>query len=507
MKEKSLKSLEFDRIREMLSELCIFEENKEKMLGITPVDDIEVVTEQLLKTNTLASYIYQYSDPRLDTAAGAYDAVVHSQKGAVLTCAEILTVARMYRNFERIKKWYFQYPRTDEVLDWQVSSITENPQLEKAITDAILSDILVADTASDALYDVRRKIKATEGAVRDKLDTIVRSQTYQKYLQEAVVTIRQNKFVIPVKAEYKNEINGVIHDVSSSGSTFFIEPNAIVELNAKVMQLYNQEQEEINKILSNFSNMISSNGAMFFDSYKKLVELDEYMSRAKLAIRQDAIMPRINQELKFNLKKARHPLIDKKTVVPTDISLGFGYDTMIITGPNTGGKTVALKTAGLLCTMVGCGLMIPAHEDSTVCLFSSILVDIGDEQSIQQSLSTFSGHMTNIVSIMNEVDDKSLVLVDELGAGTDPVEGAALAVSIIEHLRSKGAKIAATTHYPEIKMYALETVGVENGSCEFDVATLRPTYRLLIGVPGRSNAFAISSRLGLCDSIIDRAKE
>ena len=394
MKTKSLKAIEFNRILAQLSELCIFADNKKQALELMPSADIEFVREELLKADVLTAYIYKYSDPRLDSAQGAYEAVVHSQKGAMLSCAELLTVARMYRNFDRIKKWYFRYERNDSILDWQISSITENPHLEKAITDAIISDNQVADTASDGLYDVRRKIKQAESSVRDKLDNIIRSQTYQKYLQEAVVTIRQNKFVIPVKAEHKNDIPGVVHDVSSSGSTFFVEPAIIADLNAKIMQLYNQEQEEINKILFKFSQMIANNSGFFIDSYNKLLDIDKYIARAKLAIRMDAIMPKVNEELQFNLVKARHPLIEKSKVVPVDISIGFDYDTMIITGPNTGGKTVSLKTAGLLCAMAAAGMLIPAHESSSVCLFDNILVDIGDEQSIQQSLSTFSGQNT-----------------------------------------------------------------------------------------------------------------
>lgn len=507
MKEKSLKSLEFDEIRKQLSQFCIFDDNKEKALHIVPMENHEEVEQELLKTDVITAYILKYSDPRLDHAQGCYQAVVHSQKSAMLSCAEILTVGRMYRNFQRIKSWYFQYERSNDVLDWLVASITENPQLEKAISEAILSDTQVADTASDGLYEVRKKIKQTESAVRDKLDNIIRSQTYQKYLQDAVVTIRQNKFVIPVKAEYKNEIHGVVHDVSSSGATYFIEPSAIVELNAKIMQLYNLEQEEINKILMKFSSLIASGATLFFDSYEKIVALDAVIARAKLAIKHEAVKPKVNCNLQFHLKKARHPLIDKKVVVPTDISLGETYDTMIITGPNTGGKTVSLKTAGLLCAMACCGLLIPAHETSSICVFKNILVDIGDEQSIQQSLSTFSGHMTNIAKILNLADENSLVLMDELGAGTDPAEGAALALSIIEQLRKQGSKVMATTHYGELKIFALETPGVQNASCEFDTETLKPTYKIIMGVPGKSNAFYISQRLGLNPAIIQQAKQ
>ena len=506
MKEKSLNSIEYNVITRQLADFCVFAENKEASVKLVPFTDIEQVAESLLSTDTVMSYMLKYGNPSLDSAEGCYGAVVHSGKGAMLSCAELLTVARMYRNFDRIKKWYLQYERGSDVIDWTVMSITENPQLEKTIFDSILSDNQVADNASDELYDIRRKIKRAESAVRERLESFIRSSAYQKYLQEAVVTIRQNKFVIPVKAEYKGEINGTVHDVSSSGSTYFIEPASVAELNNKIMQLFNEEQDEINKILTRLSTMVSQNSVMFFDSYEKMLKIDMIVAKAKLAIKMDAVMPKINSDLKFSLKKARHPLIDKKVVVPTDIEVGFDYDSMIITGPNTGGKTVSLKTAGLLCAMACTGMLIPAHESSSVCVFENILVDIGDEQSIEQSLSTFSGHMKNIGMILKQANEKSLVLMDELGAGTDPAEGAALALSIIEKLRSKGSKVMATTHYGELKVYALETPGVQNASCEFDTNTLMPTYKIIMGVPGKSNAFYISKRLGIEDDIIENAK-
>jgi len=506
VKEKSLKSIEYNVITQQLSELCVFNENKEAAVKLVPFTDVEQVGESLLCTDTVMSYMLKYGNPSLDSANGCYDAVVHSTKGGMLSCAELLTVARMYRNFDRIKKWYLQYERNTDAMDWTVMSMTENPQLEKLIFENILSDKQGADNPSDELYDIRRKIKKAESAVRERLESYIRNTSYQKYLQEAVITIRQNKFVIPVKAEFKNEINGTVHDVSSSGSTYFIEPAAVAELNNKIMQLFNEEQDEINRILTRLSSMVAQNSVLFFDSYEKMLKIDMVVAKAKLAMRQNAVMPKINSDLKFSIKKARHPLIDKKVVVPTDIELGFDYDTMIITGPNTGGKTVSLKTAGLLCAMACTGMLIPAHESSSVCVFENILVDIGDEQSIEQSLSTFSGHMKNIGTILKQANEKSLVLMDELGAGTDPAEGAALALSIIEKLRSKGSKVMATTHYGELKVYALETQGVQNASCEFDTNTLMPTYKIIMGVPGKSNAFYISKRLGIDDDIIENAK-
>jgi len=506
VKEKSLNSIEYNVITQQLAQFCVFDENKEAAVKLIPFTDHEEVYGSLLATDTVMSYMLKYGNPSLDSANGCYGAVQHSEKGAMLSCAELLTVARMYRNFDRVKKWYLQYERSSDIIDWTVMSLTENPQLEKTIFDSILSDNQVADNASDALYDIRRKIKRAESAVRERLDSIIRSSTYQKYLQEAVVTIRNNKFVVPVKAEYKGEVPGTVHDVSSSGSTYFIEPIAVADLNNKIMQLFNEEQDEINKILTKLSGMVAQGSGLFFDSYAKMLEIDMIVAKAKLAIGMNAIMPKVNPTLQFSLKKARHPLIDKAKVVPTDIELGFEYDSMIITGPNTGGKTVSLKTAGLLCAMACTGMLIPAHESSSVCVFENILVDIGDEQSIEQSLSTFSGHIKNIGQILKLANEKSLVLMDELGVGTDPAEGAALALSIIEKLRSKGSKVMATTHYGELKVYALETQGVQNASCEFDTNTLMPTYKIIMGVPGKSNAFYISKRLGIGEDIIENAK-
>ncbi len=506
MIKKSLTSLEYNLILDSLSEYCTFFENKESVKQLLPNIDIQVVKEDLLKADTVMSYIIKYQHPRLDSANESKDAVIHSEKGGVLTFSQLLNVARMYRNFSRIKKWYFQYERNTDVLDWQISSIIENDILEKTIHDMILSDTQIADNASDELFDIRRKIKSFESQVRDKLDSVIKSQTYQKYLQESVITLRQNKFVIPVKAEHKNEIKGIVHDVSASGATYFIEPAAVVELNSKVMQLYNQEQEEINKILSRLSMQVAQNAPAFYENYEKLLEIDVVIAKARLGISMNASMPIVNDNLAFNLVKARHPLIPKDEVVPIDISLGYDYDTMVITGPNTGGKTVSLKTAGLLCAMAQTGMLIPADDKSSVCVFSKILVDIGDEQSIQQSLSTFSGHMKNIAKILKQADDTTLVLMDELGAGTDPAEGAALAISIIEKLRMLKSKIITSTHYGEIKLFALETKGVQNASCEFDIKTLSPTYKIIVGVPGKSNAFNISMRLGIDDEIIKNAK-
>ncbi len=507
LKEKSLRSIEYDRILELLSEKCVFEENKRWALGLRPSPDYDTVKDDLTKTDTLATFLIQYSEPKLDSARGAVDAVMRAHKGATLSCAELLAARRMLRNFDRIKKWYFRHERTSDILDWQVENITENNAAERMITEAVLNEDELADSASDELFSIRKRIRQAESRVRDRLDSMIRSPAYRKYLQEPVVTIRQNKFVVPVKAEFRSEISGVIHDVSSSGSTFFIEPSGVAELNTRVMQLRNRETEEINRILMELSAMLDRGSERFLASWDRLRDLETYLARAKLGIVMDAVKPYVNRQLRFSLVKARHPLISKDRVVPIDLRLGYDYDTMIVTGPNTGGKTVTLKTAGLMCAMAASGMMIPAGEKSSVCVFDSILVDIGDEQSIRQSLSTFSGHMTNISRILEQATENSLVLMDELGAGTDPAEGAALAQSIIEALRQKGSKVIATTHYGELKIFALETPGVQNASCEFDVETLRPTYRLNVGVPGKSNAFYISSKLGISDEIIRNAED
>ena len=367
----------------------------------------------------------------------------------------------------------------------------------------------MADGASQALGDIRRKINAASLRVREKLDHMIHSPAYQKYLQEPIVTLRGGRFVVPVKAECRGEVPGLVHDTSGSGATVFVEPMAVVEANNDIKVLKSKEEAEIERILYELSQEAGSFADSIIEGYNAAIELDVLFAKAKLAYRMKATLPEVNDQGKIYLKKARHPLIDPKAVVTTDIELGLHFDTLVITGPNTGGKTVSLKTIGLLTLMAMCGLLLPASDGSMVSVFSQVLADIGDEQSIEQSLSTFSAHMTNMIHILSSVEREgiSLVLIDELGAGTDPVEGAALAMAILETLRASQVRIAATTHYAELKAYALQTAGVENGCCEFDVATLRPTYRLLIGVPGRSNAFAISERLGMDQHIVARARE
>ena len=391
-------------------------------------------------------------------------------------------------------------------LDFFFEGITSNKYLETKILSCIVSEEEIADKASDTLFDIRNKIRSKENSIREKLDSLIHSSHYQQFLQEAIITQRNGRFVVPVKAECRGNVPGLVHDTSSTGATVFIEPASVVDANNDIKVLQGKERDEIMRILYELSAESGDFAESIKHSYESAIRLNLIFAKAHLAYKMKATKPILNNEGIICLKKARHPLIDPKKVVATDIALGDEYDTLVITGPNTGGKTVSLKTLGLLTLMTMCGLLIPVADRSRVSVFNNILVDIGDEQSIAQSLSTFSSHMVNIIDIMKKSDDKSLILIDELGAGTDPVEGAALAVSIIEALREKGAIIAATTHYAELKAYALDTPGVTNGCCEFDIETLRPTYKLLIGVPGRSNAFAILKHLGMTQDVIDNAK-
>ena len=420
---------------------------------------------------------------------------------------ELLSIAEVLRVLRSLTDWRKRSAGVETSIDWRFESLSPNKYLEDKITGAILSEEEMADNASPALSDIRRKIRAASSRVREQLDKMIRSPSYQKYLQDSIVTIRGGRYVVPVKAECRGEVPGLVHDTSSSGATVFVEPMGVVEANNDIKVLKSKEEAEIERILSELSAEAGSFADSIIQGYQAAVELNLLFAKARLAYKMKASLPIMNDNGMIELKQARHPLIDAKKVVATDIQLGIRFDTLVITGPNTGGKTVSLKTVGLLTLMAMCGLMIPAADNSRLSVFHQVLADIGDEQSIEQSLSTFSAHMMNIIHILDEADPHSLVLLDELGAGTDPVEGAALAMAILEALRDKGAKIAATTHYAELKAYALQTPGVENGCCEFDVATLRPTYRLLIGVPGRSNAFAISERLGMSGSIVERAKE
>lgn len=509
MDAKYLKNLELDKIVAMALERAVCPETRTRMLAEEPYTRPEEVRYLLGQTQAVASILLKNGNPRLSGCEGADLAVGRAEKGGLLSMAELLNVAGALRNFSALSSWFKtekgeEQPTTP--VDDLFYAITPQPQLQGAIVDAILSDSEMADNASDELYALRRKIRVAENSIRDKLDQVVKNQNNAKYLQEALVSIRNGRYVVPVRAEHKSEIPGVIHDVSQSGGTIFVEPTAVVEANAKIMQLRNAEQAEIERILAEFTQRVAGIAPSFEAGWDAMLEIDKRLAKAALGLSMNGVLPKVNDHQAFSLVKARHPLLDKATAVPVDIALGDGYDTMVITGPNTGGKTVSLKTAGLLCVMAQLGYLLPAHDSSTVCVFEQILVDIGDEQSIEQSLSTFSGHMKNITGILKTVDAKSLVLLDELGAGTDPAEGAALAISIIERIRESGALVMATTHYAELKMFALDKEGVQNAGSEFDIETLRPTYRLIVGVPGRSNAFLISEKLGVPATVIENAR-
>ena len=486
---KDYKSLELDKILQQLANETTCADAAALAAEIEPDTDLKHVERLLQETDDAFVLMAKFGAPSFYGMTNVTNALRRAQAGGVLNLPELLAV-------ESIKT----------ALDYRFETLQPNKFLEERISMTVASEEEVADTASVALASIRRKIRAASLRVREQLDKMIRSQTYQKYLQEAIVTQRGGRYVVPVKAEFRNEVKGLVHDSSGSGATVFIEPIGVVEANNEIRVLRADEQEEIDRILAELSREVGEFADGIVHSYRAAVELNLIFAKGQLAYKMKAVVPKLNDAGRVCIKAARHPLIDKNKVVPTDLLLGQEFDALIVTGPNTGGKTVSLKTAGLLTLMAMCGLMIPAAEGSEIAVFRHVLADIGDEQSIEQSLSTFSAHMTNIIRILDKADDSSLILIDELGAGTDPVEGAALAISIIEAMREKGAKVMATTHYAELKAYALRTDGVENGCCEFDVATLRPTYRLLIGVPGKSNAFAISKRLGMPEGIVERAK-
>ena len=500
------KTLELDKVLARAVQLCACRETKEMMQDLQPCETPEDERYTLEQTNAINSLLIKNGSPRFGSVSEVRRVVAHAQKGGILSMGELLEIAATLRNFAGLSQWYGLSEHDMMPTDDLFYSLAPQPVLERQISDSIISPEEMADTASTTLADLRRKIRQTEDSIRTKLDAIIKNSTTNKFLQDAVVSLRNGRYVVPVRAEYRGEVGGVIHDVSSSGATVFVEPTAVVEANARIMQLRAQEQEEITRILSAFSAQVGSLEPQFSYSYDAMLKIDLLLAKARLAIEQGAFMPAVSDTIHFKLNKARHPLIDKKKVVPVDIALGDEYDTLIITGPNTGGKTVSLKTAGLLNAMAQYGFLIPAHESSVVCNFREYLVDIGDGERIGQSLSTFSGHMKRISGILELAGHGTLTLLDELGAGTDPAEGAALAVSILEQLRRQGSLLMATTHYAEMKVYALETPGVVNASCEFNVETLMPTYKLSVGVPGKSNAFLISSKLGIPQNIIDAAR-
>ncbi len=502
---KYYKALELDKILDRAAGYALCSEARTRLLEQPAAQDADEARWALRQTDSMTTLLLKNGSPRFSPVEGLEAIVQRASKGGVLSMAELLRCAAVLRNFRTLNEWYHITEHDMLPVDDLFYGMTPQPTLEKQITEAILSEEEMADTASDQLYQLRRKIRQTESSIRDRLDQMIKNPNSNKYLQDAVVSIRNGRFVVPVKAEFRGEVGGVIHDVSSSGATLFVEPTAVVEANAKIMQLRSQEAAEMERILEAFTSQVAQQEQAMLFGYGCMLDIDVLLAKARLALAQNATMPEVTDQGWFCLKKARHPLIDPAKVVPIDVELGQSYDTMVITGPNTGGKTVTLKTAGLLCAMAQQGLLIPALAGSTVCVFSDYVVDIGDEQSIEQSLSTFSGDIRNIVGILEAAGPNTLVLLDELGAGTDPAEGAALAVSIIERLRQLRARIMATTHYAEMKVFALETPGVQNASCEFDVESLRPTYKLSVGVPGKSNAFLISEKLGLPAQIIAAA--
>lgn len=507
MENKFYKCLELDKILLLLADETSIERSREAALALEPSSGLFEANELLAETNDAHMLVGRFGTPSFGTVRDMTNAIRRAQAGAVLNTLELLRIAELLRVIRSLEEWRKKSASIETKLDMRFNMLAPNKYLETKITTSILSEDEIADTASHNLQDIRRKISIASSKVRERLDKIIHSASYQKFLQDSIVTIRGGRFVIPVKAEFRSSVPGLVHDTSASGATVFIEPMGVVEANNDIRILRSKEQAEIERILANLSAEIGAYADSMCKSYGILVQLNLIFAKANLAYKMKATAPILNADGRIKIKKARHPLIDPEKVVATDIELGTSFDTLVITGPNTGGKTVTLKTIGLFSLMAMCGLMIPASDNSELSVFDDVLADIGDEQSIEQSLSTFSAHMTMIIQILKRANDRSLVLIDELGSGTDPAEGAALATAILERLRSMGVRLAATTHYDEIKRFALETNGVENGCCEFDIKTLRPTYRLLIGMPGRSNAFAISKSLGIDDEIIARAEE
>jgi len=502
--EKSLNILELPAVLEMLAAEAVSESAKERARALRPSSNIYEVLDRLKETTDAKALMAVNGNPSFYGIKDVSGSLSRAERGGMLTTRELLDIAAVLRAARTVKAYSAAEGTSLEGL---FASLRGNKYLEESITNSISSEDEIADSASSELAAIRRQIRAANARVREALQRIISSPSYSKALQEPIITIRSDRYVVPVKAEYKNAVPGLVHDVSASGATLFIEPMQAVEANNEIRELRAKEEKEIERILMALSAEAAAHKEPISSDFAILVELDLIFAKAKLSYKLDCSEPEVAERGGVVLRRARHPLLPKGTAVPIDSALGKNYDTLVITGPNTGGKTVSLKTLGLLCLMAQCGLHLPAGDGSRVCVFSKIMADIGDEQSIEQSLSTFSAHMVNIVQILQEAGEDTLLLFDELGAGTDPVEGAALAIAIIEYARARGAIVAATTHYAELKIYATATPGVMNASCEFDVETLRPTYRLITGIPGKSNAFAISERLGLPKAIIEDAKK
>ena len=502
---KTLQTLEFPKVQNLLAQVCMTEGAKQKAAELLPMTNIGQIRRSLTQTDDAKRLVMKKGQPAFGNARDITEAVHRAQKGAALSPRDLLAVLDILQTVQGL----ISYGKEDRTFACTLDEIFErllpNRFLQECIARAIPAEDMIADEASPELSAIRRKMRAENAKIRETLQKYITGNTYSKYLQENIITMRNGRYVIPVKAEHKNDIRGLVHDTSSSGATLFIEPMAVVEANNNLAVLATKEQKEIERVLAELSALCAEFGENLIYDYLNLTELAFLFGKAALSFAMDADSPHIVERGETCLVRARHPLLPKKSVVPITVRLGGDFDTLVVTGPNTGGKTVTLKTVGLLTLMAQSGLHIPASAESSVRVFRRVFADIGDEQSIEQSLSTFSAHMVNIVAITEQADADSLVLFDELGAGTDPVEGAALAVAVLEYVRERGSLCIATTHYAELKAYALQTPGVMNASCEFDVDSLRPTYHLVIGAPGRSNAFAISKRLGLRDAIIARA--
>ena len=504
--EKSLYKLELNQVLDLLADCAGSMEGKERCKRLRPTSDLEDVQALLDETTAASELCTKKGNPGFSDVKDVSASLERADRGGALQPKELLSIGGVLRGARTVKS-YISEDEKPTVLTNLFNSLTPNKYLEDRIFGAILSEEEIADTASPALADIRRHMRVQSAKIRDSLQKVISSPSYSKFLREPIITIRDGRYVVPVKSECRNDVPGLVHDVSATGSTYFIEPMSAVNANNALRELELKEKKEIERILAELSAEAAAHRGDIELNFDLLVRLDVIFAKAKLGYRMNAWAPLMNDQGRVDLRKARHPLIDAKQVVPITVRLGSDFDTMIITGPNTGGKTVTLKTVGLLTLMAECGLHIPAGDGSELSTFHAILADIGDEQSIAQSLSTFSSHMRTIVDVVDQCDDRTLVLFDELGAGTDPAEGAALAMAIIEFCRKMGSRVIATTHYAELKLYAMRTAGVINASCEFDVETLRPTYKLLIGIPGKSNAFAISKKLGLSEDILKEAND
>ncbi len=504
MEEKTLKTLEFDKVINMLAQYVVNAETKVKAEKLVPQTKLTTVNKMLAHTDAAVVMICKFGSPPIARVTEISQIIKRINAGGVLSMAELLNIAAILKGAERLKKYYDGH---EGVLDEFFECLSVHKQTEERISTCIISEEEMADGASPELFNIRKKMNRAGSKIKDSLNNMIHSPHYRKFLQDPIVTLRGDRYVVPVKAEHKGDVPGIVHDVSASGGTLFVEPTSVVDANNELLALAVKEKNEIEKILAELTALVSEISEEIKYNYEGIIDIDLCFAKAKLATAQKAVCPTMNDEGKILIKKGRHPLLDPQKVVPQNISLGYDFDSLIVTGPNTGGKTVVLKTIGLFSLMAQSGLHVPADDGTVLSVFDGIYADIGDEQSIEQSLSTFSSHMKNIVHILDNITPDSLVLFDELGAGTDPIEGAALANAILEYVKNMGAKTVATTHYSELKLYALSADRVENASCEFDVDTLSPTYRLLIGVPGKSNAFAISKRLGLPEFIINNSKE